>query len=126
FNEASAGWYHPGNLKIAAIPDRPDPVRLAEAVDLISTVVADFPFVAEADKAHALAMMLQPFARDLIAGPTPLYLIEKPSPGTGATLLSTVLLWPALGRVPKAFTEASNEEEWRKRVTSTLREAPDV
>ena len=108
------------------MPDRPTSGHVAHSVGLINSMIADFPFVEDADRAHAIAMMLQPFARDLIAGPTPLYLIEKPSPGTGATLLSTALMWPALGRVPKAFTEASNEEEWRKRITSTLRESPDV
>ena len=81
-------------------------------------MIADFPFVDEADQAHATSMMLQPFARDLIAGPTPLHLIEKPEPGTGATLLATAALYPALGRPAKAFTEAGNEEEWRKRITS--------
>ena len=34
--------------------------------------------------------MLLPFVRELIDGPTPLHLIEKPTPGTGGTLLATV------------------------------------
>ena len=126
YNAAARAWYDPSGLVVSPIPESPDAMDLAAAVDLINEVVTDFPFVDDADRTHALAMMLQPFARDLIAGPTPLYLIEKPEPGTGATLLSTVALWPALGHQAKTFTEATGEEEWRKRITSALREAPDA
>lgn len=126
YNAAAHAWYDPAGLTVARIPDEPDELALAGAVDLITEVITDFPFVEDADRAHALAMMLQPFARDLIPGPTPLYLIEKPNPGTGATLLATVALHPALGHPIKTFTEATNEEEWRKRITSALREAPDA
>jgi hypothetical protein len=126
YNAAARAWYDPTNLVVNRIPERPDDVAVAQAVDLVGEMVRDFPFVDEADRAHAIAMTLQPTARDLIPGPTPLYLIEKPEPGTGATLLANIALWPALGRPAKTFTEASNEEEWRKRLTSALREAPDA
>jgi putative DNA primase/helicase len=126
YNPAARAWYHPGTLVLGEIPTRPSGLDVAQAVDLITQTTADFPFVGKADRAHALAMMIQPFARDLIDGPTPLNLVEKPEPGTGASLLTMALLWPALGRPPKSFTEAGNEEEWRKRITSALRESPDA
>ena len=96
YNPPARAWYDPAGLVVAAIPNEPDEIEVAEAVDLITEVITDFPFVDEADRAHAVSMILQPFARDLIAGPTPLYLIEKPEPGTGATLLANVALFPAL------------------------------
>ncbi len=37
----------------------------------------------EADRAHALALLLLPYARDLIDGPTPNHLAESPEPGSG-------------------------------------------
>jgi putative DNA primase/helicase len=126
YNPPARAWYDPNGLTIADIPDAPDELAVAAAVDLTMEVLSDFPFVEDADRAHALAMMIQPFARDLIPGPTPLYLVEKPEPGTGATLLANVTLHPALGRPPRTFTEATGEEEWRKRLTSALREAPDA
>ncbi len=67
-----------------------------------------------------------PFVRDLIYGPTPLHLIEKPSPGTGASLLADVLTFPAIGRTAPVMTEARNEDEWRKRITAKLRGGPSI
>ena len=52
----------------------------------LTELMGDFPFVSDAERAHALGLGLLPFLRDLISGPTPLHLIEKPSPGTGAGL----------------------------------------
>ncbi len=74
------------------IPDRPSADQIHRARDLfIGDLLGDFPFVDEADKANVLALYLLPFARELIDGPTPLHLIEKPSPGSGASLLLDAL-----------------------------------
>jgi hypothetical protein len=64
--------------------------------------------------------LLTPFVRELVDGPTPLFLIDKPAPGTGATLLVDVLLGPALGRSVGVMSEGRDEDEWRKRLTSAL------
>jgi hypothetical protein len=48
-------------------------------------------------------------------------MLEKPSPGTGATLLVDMLSYPAIGRTVPAMTEGRDEEEWRKRITAKLR-----
>jgi putative DNA primase/helicase len=94
---------------------------MVEALLSINTeLLGDFPFVGDAEKAHAVALLLQPFVRELIAGPTPLYIIEKPTPGTGASLLVEVLTYPALGRSPGFLTEGRDEDEWRKRLTAKL------
>jgi hypothetical protein len=88
--------------------------------------IVDFPFVSDADRAHAVAFQLLPFIRELIEGPTPLHLIEKPSPGTGATLLVDVLAFPALGRPLPTITEGRDEDEWRKRITAKLLTGPSI
>jgi hypothetical protein len=93
---------------------------------IVDELLGDFPFTGDAERAHAVALLLLPFARDLIDGPTPLHLIEKPAPGTGATLLVTALLWPALGRDVALLTEGGNEEEWRKRLFAKLSTSPIV
>lgn len=91
---------------------------------LTRELLGDFPFVGAAEKAHALALLLLPFCRDLIDGPAPLHLIEKPTPGTGATLLVDALLFPATGRPVSAMTEGRDEDEWRKRIFAKLRSGP--
>ena len=61
-----------------------------------------------------------PSPGELIDGPTPLHLIEKPSPGTGAGLLADMLTYPFLGRPVSVMAEGRDEDEWRKRITAKL------
>jgi len=101
----------------------PDPtqVELAQARRLIvDDLLGDFPFVGEPERAHAVAMVLQPFVRPMIAGATPLFLLEAPTPGTGKGLLSDVTMLPALGSTLPAMAEGRDDDEWRKRITSSL------
>jgi hypothetical protein len=105
----------------------PSQTEMEDARSLLcAELLPDFPFVNDAERAHAIALLLLPFARDLIDGPTPLHLIEKPAPGTGAGLLVDVLLWPACGRSVPVMTEGRDEDEWRKRLTAKLSGSPTV
>jgi hypothetical protein len=123
--------YHAGNrtLYIPAagfhVPEvaiRPSPAEIEQARGLICfDLLGDFPFTRNSELAHAVALVLLPFARDLIAGPTPLHLIEKPSPGTGATLFVDMAMLPTTGRSVTTMTEGRDEDEWRKRLTAKLR-----
>jgi len=133
---AQARVYHAPSdgLQITAIPDKPSEEDVAWAKKTILVdLLGDFPFVGERDpekenpeRAHAVALLLQPFVRELIDGSTPLYLIEKPTPGTGASLLAEVLSYPALGQPVSTLAPPKDEEEWRKRITSTLRRGPSI
>lgn len=104
------------------VPSNPTGADVAGAVDAISELVGDFPFVGDADRTHAVALLLLPFVRDLIEGPTPLHLIEAPSAGTGKGLLAAALLAPAAGGDIGLMTQGRDEDEWRKRITTRLRE----
>ena len=123
FHSGSRTYYAPAaGLTIPALPDRPDSNDVASARDLLSwELLGDFPFCSDSERAHALAFLLLPFARDLIDGATPLHLVEKPQAGTGATLLVDLLAFPATGHPINAMTEARDEDEWRKRITAALR-----
>jgi hypothetical protein len=114
-------------LTVPDVPDQPNRADLDAARALIvDELLCDFPFVSEAELAHAVVTILLPFARDLIPGPTPLMLIEKPTPGTGATLLVDMLALPATGRPIPTMTEGRDEDEWRKRITAKLRSGPAI
>ena len=56
----------------------------------------------------------------MIDGPTPLYLIESPTPGTGKSLLAKVVCQATTGSEAAAMTVGRDEEEIRKRITSVL------
>jgi putative DNA primase/helicase len=70
------------------IPAKPTPAEIAAARTLIcDDLLGDFPFTGDAERSHVVALLLLGFLRGMIDGPTPLHLIEKPAPGTGATLM---------------------------------------
>jgi hypothetical protein len=111
---------------VPPVSPQPAPEEIHSARQLLEEMFCDFPFVGDAERAHAIAALLLPFVRDMIEGPTPLHSIEAPSPGTGKTLLVDLLTYPALGCPVAAMTEGKDEDEWRKRVFAKLRSAPSV
>jgi hypothetical protein len=124
----SGTYYDPVmGFSLPPVSEHPTDGEVEAARDLIlNDLLTDFPFACDADRAHAVGLMILLFARELIDGPTPLHLIEAPRPGTGKGLLVQVLLIPALGKEISLMTQADNDEEWRKRITSSLWEAPPV
>src|SRR5262249_44458156 len=109
-------------LQIPAVSQQPSFTEVSRGVTLITEeLLGDFPFVGDSERAHALALFLLPFVRELIDGPTPLHLIEKPTPGTGAGLLADMLTYPFLGRTVSVMAEGRDDDEWRKRITAKLR-----
>jgi putative DNA primase/helicase len=125
--DAGAQLYLDGNglPEIGEVGSGPEDIARARAL-IIDDLFGDFPFVGAADRAHAVGLLLLSFARDLIDGPTPLHLIEKPSPGTGASLLVDAIALASTGRPPLAITEGGGEEEWRKRLTAALIQGPQL
>lgn len=128
YHPASQTYYEPTpGLTIGAVPERPTDAEIEAARDLLVVdLLGDFPFAGEAELAHAVAFLLLPFAREMIRGATPLHLIEKPLPGSGASLLADMLSLPTIGGNTPILNEGENEEEWRKRITAALRESPAV
>ena len=62
----------------------------------------------------------------MIDGPTPLHLIEKPTPGTGATLMVDAVATIVTGGGVSVMVEGRDDEEWRKRITAKLRQVPSL
>jgi hypothetical protein len=122
YHVASLTYYAAhSRLELPEVPSRPTDDEIRRARDLIDDLLGEFPFTSPSERAHAVAFMFLPFARELIAGPTPFHLVEKPSTGTGGTLLVEALASPA-GDLGGVLSEARNEEEWRKRITAKLLE----
>ncbi|MCB2124061.1 MAG: toprim domain-containing protein [Rhodobacteraceae bacterium] len=132
----TAPGYHPDarllyvpapGFDVPPVPARPTAADVAAARTLIcDELLGDFPFVAPAERAHAVAMLLLGFLRGMIDGPTPLHLIEKPTPGTGATLMVDAIATILTGAGASVMTEGRDDDEWRKRVTAKLRQVPTI
>ncbi|MBI4566305.1 MAG: DUF3854 domain-containing protein [Planctomycetes bacterium] len=120
-------YYFPGHLEIPAVSTSPSHEEIQVAKQMIlEDLLVDFPFVSQADQANAVALFELPFIRELIDGPTPIHLIEKPTPGTGAGLLADVISLSTRGGNCPLMTEGREEEEWRKRITAALMASPEV
>lgn len=122
FHAEDRVWLEPDkNLVVPPVPERPTPDDVAAArALLLGELLADFPFVTPSDRAHAMAAMLLPFARRMIAGVTPLHLIEAPSAGTGKGLLTAIIALLATGQAAPGRTLPVMEDEARKMITSEL------
>ena len=99
---------------------------VAETLSLLHEVFGEFPFVEAAGWAHTLCMVLQPFVRPLIAGATPLYLIDAPARGTGKGLLTEAANLIPFGYVVPTMSQPRDGDELEKRLTSVLLEGRPV
>ena len=132
----TAPGYHPDarllyvpapGFTVPDIPKCPTAAEIAAARELIcEDLFGDFPFTGEAERAHVVALLLLGFLRGMVDGPTPLHLIEKPTPGTGATLMVDAVATILTGTGANVMTEGRDDEEWRKRVTAKLRQIPSI
>jgi hypothetical protein len=119
--DGRAYYAPPSDLIVPPVPPHPTADEIGRAaLLLLDELLGEFPFTGPAERAHALALLLLPFLRDLIDGPTPMHLVEAPTPGTGKTLLVDALGWPALGHATPAMAEGRDDDEWRKRITAKL------
>jgi hypothetical protein len=116
----------PPGFELGAISPSPSDSDISRARECIHDVIADFPFTDTASYANAIGLMLTPFLRPAINGPVPMALINKPQPGTGASLLAETCFAIAMGRGASFMTVPSDEDEMRKRITAALIPCPQI
>lgn len=127
YDPATGHYFDAGGLTVTPPPSSPSDQQIAEALSLLrDDLLHDFPFSDAADFANTLALMLNPFVRDMIDGPTPLHLIEAPVAGTGKGLLAAIAMLPALGTSPTLMPPSTHEEETRKRLMAIAMSLPDA
>lgn len=96
---------------------------------LCQELLVDFPFASPADRANYLGCLLTPIVRPAIDGCVPLCLIDKPTPGSGATLLSDLVAVVATGRAVEKHAAPhgrNSGEEWGKKLTAILLPGPPL
>lgn len=125
YDGATALFYEPApGLTLPAIPAEPSQADAKAALKyLLDDLLIDFPFVEPADRTNMLACLLTPIVRSAILGNVPLCLLDKPSPGSGASLLSDLVGLISTGKHAAKQTAPEGryaEEEWRKRLTSLV------
>jgi hypothetical protein len=122
YDEKSRLYYRPDEgLTVPNVPRDPTQKEIQRAKELIWTPLQDFPFVDQASKANALALMLTPIVRpQLGAQNVPLAIVDATVQGTGKTLLVNVVSLTATGRTAATMNAPDGDEEWRKQITAQL------
>jgi hypothetical protein len=109
------------SLNLRPIPEHPCGEEVRACVDILLQVIDEFPFVDDASRANALAILFSILMRPVIKGHVPLAIVDAPMQGTGKSLLITALAKIAVGNVSSESIPAKqNEDEWRKKITSIL------
>jgi hypothetical protein len=121
YQPVSRVWFHAGDVAVPDVHAVPSDADITRArAWLLDELLPDFPFVDEASRVHAIAMLLLPVIRELIDGPTPLHAVDAPTAGSGKGLLTNAVARVHTGRGMQMTTPPRTEEEWRKFLTSIL------
>ncbi|MFD2741317.1 hypothetical protein ACFSUD_17210 [Sulfitobacter aestuarii] len=143
YDYASRLYYNPdATLNVGKVSDVPTKAEVDAAKRLIvEEILADFPLGAlsrpeivsqalegegVAAVTNMMALILLPFMRELVEGPTPGHLLTKPAPGTGASLLTDTFSIIATGRPTPALAMPTNKDEMSKTLTSVLSNGQNV
>lgn len=101
--------------------------------ELMNFTFADFPFYdgesmpgGHSSRAHFICLMLHQLVQGLIEGVKPLYMVDKPSAGTGASLLVGSGMQIATGRAIGTMAMPEHDDEIRKGITSALSNGKSV
>lgn len=127
YHPGSQTYYHPRTgFFLNDVPNHPSTAQVDAAKALLFDEVFDGFLFHEEDKpdpgnkANAIAFALLPYVRGIIRGPTPIHCVEAGQERTGKGKLVKACLYPALGAWPSAVTQAQEDEEWRKLITTQL------
>jgi hypothetical protein len=122
YDSTSQMYYGNMGLVIPPIPETPTKEQVDAAIHTIKETIIDFPFVDEVSRTNTIAMIITTVIRPSIVGNIPIFLIDKPAPGTGAGLLCDSVAIIVTGGLARVTTlTKGGEEEWKKVIVSVLR-----
>lgn len=98
------------------IPDEPTRADALAAIDLLESLLTEFPFADDASASVALSMMLTPVLRGALAPATPIHIATAPSAGTGKSFLADLAAALAIGERCPVFAAAAEPKETEKRL----------
>lgn len=102
------------------VPDNPTKEDVKKSVELLQEIYIDFPFVDAASRTNTIATLICSVLRPIIDGSVPMALFNKPQAGVGASKIAETVAIIATGRPASMFTAPDSNDEWRKKITSTL------
>lgn len=106
------------DMRAVVVPEHPTALDVQKPLAVINEILVDFPFKDEASHANAVALLFSPFVRPAINECVPMALGDGNKMGTGKTLFSDIFVLVATGSNASMITPPTNEDEWRKLVTT--------
>ena len=114
-----------GNVEFAPVPLTPTQLDAARALEELSEIVKGFPFVAETDRAAAIAAILTALVRKSIPS-APLFSFSAPKPRSGKSLLADLVGLISTGHRPSVVTFNGDPAEEKKRLMALLSSGDSV
>lgn len=102
------------------VPENPTDQQVSDARELlVDTMLADFPFKDQSDRAGAVAALLTPLIRPMVPR-SPLFVMYANEPGVGKGLLIDIIAWTMQGRATGTMALPRSDEELDKRLYASL------
>lgn len=117
--------FYAGNCAVD-VPQAPTRDDAEQAINILFDIVCDFPFADAAHRSAWLAALLSVLSRFAHDGNIPLVVIQANTARAGKTKLVEIISHIVNGKAANATTQPKNEEEERKRITSTLLGGPSL
>lgn len=115
-SESGLHFLPPADVQFPKVNETPVESELEWAKTNLRSAVCDFPFLADSHRAVWMAGLLSYFARWAYEGPTPLFLVDANTRGSGKTLLARLAAIIALGREPTLTAQATDDDQERRRI----------
>jgi hypothetical protein len=110
----------PGMAERLLVPEEPSTEDVRAAVKLLlEDWLVDFPFPTDADRAHALALMITPFIRGQV-DVVPIAVVDGNGPSAGKGLLAELFTRLVLGTPFEPTTLPEDNDEARKAITAAF------
>jgi putative DNA primase/helicase len=119
-------FFEPLGASFPPVPTHPTRTDALAALDLLRTLLVEFPFAdgqQGASESVMLSAIISAIMRPAI-GNTPLHAFNAPAARTGKSLAATLVSVIAHGRAPPLCTAGKTEEELEKRIDAILLESP--
>lgn len=118
--DTSTGLYLTYDGGPLTVPDSPTLDDAVAACAALLEVIEDFPFASPAGRSAWIAFILTILARFGFKGPAPFFLLNANVAGAGKTLAMQLAVRIVFGHDVALTTYTPNEDELRKRITSSL------
>ena len=101
------------------IPDEPSENQARAALELLESLLAEFPLVDDRAKSVALSTLITPVVRGAFPS-TPMHIADAPVAGSGKSYLFDTAAVIAIGQPMPVIAAGCNEEELEKRLGAAL------